>query len=333
MLADILGQDKLAENFLNAWRRGRLAQAYILSGPDGIGKTPFAAELAKTFLCREHGSDACEQCPSCRKANHGNHEDIEILEPETKGRVISRDAVHALIEALRFKARSGEHRFVIIREADRLQEAAANHFLKTLEEPPTDVTFFLLTARLPALVQTAETIVSRCQIVRMHRAASAEIEGFLLDRGFAPEKARLYASLSDGCPGRAANMEEAGVFERRERVLHRLLAVDRDNAIMAATEMLAANKGKTTTQTRENHCADLGLMAVLLRDMTLIAEGADNSLLYNPDVAGKMKQRALASRAELLRRHTLHALETRNNIERFINPELAISRLFLELCN
>ena len=128
MLADVLGQEKIARNFLTAWKQDRLAQAYILSGPDGIGKTPLAIELAKTFLCREGGDDACEACPSCRKAAHGNHEDIEIMEPATKGRVISRDAVHALIETLNFRARSGEHRFVIIREADRMRDEAANHF-------------------------------------------------------------------------------------------------------------------------------------------------------------------------------------------------------------
>ena len=328
MLADIIGQDVIADKLRSAWKQQRLAQAYILSGPDGIGKTPFALELAKTFLCREHGDDACGRCPSCRKVAHGNHEDIEVLEPAGAGRVIKRDSVHDLIEALRFKARSGEHRFVIIREADRMREEASNHFLKVLEEPPTDVTFFLLTARLPFLL---ETIVSRCQVVRMHRAAPGRIERFLVDRGCEPEQARLYASLCDGCPGRAIDMQEGGLFERREQILKRLLVVDRENAAVVAAEMLAANKGKTLAATRANHYADLGLMATLLRDATVLAEGAGGSMLYHPDVADRLRPRADASSPERLREQTLCALETRENIERMINPDLLISRLFAEL--
>ena len=330
MLTDVLGQEPLAENFLNAWKQDRLAQAYILAGPDGIGKTPFAAELAKTFLCRAGGTDACERCPSCRKANHGNHEDIEILEPTGAGYVIRWDDVEEMIAKLRFKARSGEHRFVIIGEADRMRDETANHFLKTLEEPPTDVTFFLLTARLPALL---ETIVSRCQIVRMRRAAPHQIERFLLDRGYPPEKAKLYASLCDGCTGRAVNMEEAGVFERRQQVLQRLIALHQNGQEAVLIEMLAANKGKTRTETRENHETDLGLMAALYRDMTLMAEGGDHSLLYNPDAADKLQPLAAAGRPEQLRQRTLHILEAQKNIERFVNPDLTLARLFTELSN
>ena len=105
------------------------------------------------------------------------------------------------------------------------------------------------------------------------------------------------------------------------------------NAEIAAAQMLAENKDKITTVTRRNHYDDLGLMATLLRDATLMAEGADTSLLYNPDVASKLQPRAAASSPELLRKQTLSILETRENIERFVNPDLLISRLFLELCN
>ncbi|NQT18771.1 MAG: hypothetical protein HQ592_03635 [Planctomycetes bacterium] len=330
MLADILGQDQIADKFRNAWKQQRLAQAYILAGPDAIGKTPFALELAKTFLCREHGDDACDRCPSCRKVAHGNHQDVEVLEPAGAGRIISNDTVQGLIESLRFKARSGEHRFVIIREADRIPERGANHFLKMLEEPPTDVTFFLLTARMPVLLAT---IVSRCQIVRMHRAEPEDIQRFLTDRGCEPEKARLCASLCDGCPGRAVNMVQKGeVFERRAQVLKRLLVLDRDNMDVVAAETLAANKEKTLAATRANHYADLGLMATLLRDTTLIAEGAGRSMLYHSDVADSLRPRAEASSPGRLREQTLCVLEARENIELFVNPDLLISRLFLELC-
>ena len=328
MLADVLGQAEVAKRFINAWRKNRLAQAYILHGSDGIGKTPFAIELAKTFLCEKHGDDACEQCPSCRKVQHSNHEDIEILEPTGAGKIITFESVNELIEKLKFKTRSGEHRYVIIREAERVRPETANHFLKTLEEPPTEVTFFLLTARLPALL---ETIVSRCQIVRMHRTPADEIERFLIRRKVEQDKARLYSRLADGCPGRAVNMDDGGIFERRMQVLAWLRELDQIGDIVVAAEVLEANKGRTLADTRDAHAANLGLLATIYRDMTLLAEGADPALLYNPDVADDLRSRALRVGSARLRAQSLAILEARGNIEGNINPDLVISQLLADL--
>ena len=333
MIADVLGQAEVAKKLINAWRKNRLAQAYILHGPDGIGKTPFAIELAKTFLCLKGGTehalaDACDQCPSCRKVQHSNHEDIEVLEPSGPGRVVTFENVNALIEKLKFKTRSGEHRYVIIEEADRVRPETANHFLKTLEEPPTDVTFFLLTARLPALL---ETIVSRCQVVRMHRTPPAEIERFLLARGAEPEKARLYSRLADGCPGRAANMDGAGTFERRTRLLDWLHELDQTGDIVVASEVLEANRARTLMDTRDNHIANLGLLVTIYRDMTLLAEGADAALLYNPDVADDLRSRAQRVGAARLRTQSLEILDARKNIEGMVSPDLVISQLLADL--
>jgi len=330
MLADILGQSEIAARFLRAWRQQRLAQAYILNGPDGIGKAPFAVELVKTFLCREQGDDACESCPSCRKIKHGNQEDLEILEPTGPGNVIHKDQIDELMNKLRFRARSGEHRFVIIREADRMAEASANHFLKTLEEPPTRVTFFLLTSHISYLLPT---IISRCQVVRMHRATADEIERFLVERGSDEAEAKLYATLSNGCPGRAVAMKEFGMFERRERILARITGLNAGNEMVASADMLNENKGQNLAASRAAHVADLTIMAALFRDMALLADGAEQSLLYNPDIAGRLQERAAAADPDRLREQTLHILEARSNIQKLINPDLVISELMMDLAS
>ncbi|HUW30544.1 MAG TPA: DNA polymerase III subunit delta' [Planctomycetota bacterium] len=328
MLSDVLGQSDVARKFLKARRQNRLAQAYILAGPDGIGKMPFAVELAKTFLCQEKGDDACEHCPSCRKVHHGNHEDIEVLEPTGAGKFITQESIHQLIERLNYKTRSGEHRYVILREADRMRPEAANHFLKTLEEPPTDVTFLLLTARMPALL---ETIVSRCQIVRMHRAAPDEIEQFLVKRGMEPDRARLYSRLADGCPGRAVRMEEEGIFDRRQRILRWLADLDKIGHVMLGNEVIEENRSRTLMEARGKYSVDLALMATIYRDMTLLAEGADPSLLYNPDVAGDLARRARKTGARRLREQSGRILESRQYIEANASPDLVISNLLADL--
>lgn len=331
MLSDILGQEEVAKRLLTAFRQGRLAHAYILSGPDGVGKMPFAVELAKTLLCAHRDepgfADACEQCPSCRKVRHGNHEDLIIVEPAGKADIIKFEMTNELIEVLRLKARSGEHRFVIIHGADKMHESTANHFLKTLEEPPTDVTFLLLTSRLPALLPT---IVSRCQVVRMRRTPADRIAAFLQARGYEAPKARLYAALADGCPGKAIAMDESGAFERLERLLRRIEELSPENDVELASATLADNKGATLTATRDSLVEELGLLAALCRDMTLLAEGAD-ARLYNPDLPEPLRRRARQAGSDALRGLTLAVLEARSDIQRFVNPDLVIGRLFTEL--
>jgi len=263
MLKDILGQEKLTQKFITAWKQDRLAHGYILSGPDGIGKTPYAIELVKAFLCPNFGQrkdssgkiiyDACEKCPSCRKVVHANHEDILMVEPTGAGNFIRKKDINGIIDELKYRARSGERRFIIIREADRMNAESANHFLKTLEEPPANVTFLLLTARISSIL---ETIISRCQIVRMHRAPAEEIEQFLISRDVEPQKAKLYALLADGCPGRAINMEGSGMFKRRNLVLERFVQLNSENDAFVASDMINANKAGSSAATRENHYVD-----------------------------------------------------------------------------
>ncbi len=149
--------------------RRRLGHAYLFTGQDLEELERLAAALAKTLNCRQpvtRGAasapvDCCEQCLSCQKINHGNHPDVHWVRPESKTRVITIDQLRDLMADIYLKPSEAgmTEGYASLWTADRMNEKAANAFLKTLEEPPGKSVLILLTSEAPRLL---ETILSRC---------------------------------------------------------------------------------------------------------------------------------------------------------------------------
>ena len=131
-----------------AYEQNRLAHAYLITGPPGSGKEVLAAELASLV----NGTPA-------KDVFSAKAREIFVARPESKSRRISVEQIRELEHALQMRAANSRRKVAIIRDADRLGDAAANAFLKTLEEPPRDSLLLLLTALPEAL---PETILSRC---------------------------------------------------------------------------------------------------------------------------------------------------------------------------
>lgn len=208
----IRGQQTAVTVLRQAWSNGRLAHAYLFIGPDGVGKRLAAVTLAKVMNCLSPPApgEACETCPSCTKINSSNHADVILLEPH--GDVLKIDQVRTLQKMLQFHPLEGGRRACIIEAADRLNDAAANALLKTLEEPPDENHFFLLTSRPHAL---PPTILSRCQWVKFKPLSAAEIANILGAHGLETAQARFYASLAGGSAGRALELSSRVDFQRR----------------------------------------------------------------------------------------------------------------------
>ena len=146
--------------------RGRLAHAYLYSGHDSDELEGAAATLAKVLNCAnpiraKSGSpiDSCDQCDSCKRINSFNHPDVQWIRAESKLRIISIDQIRDLLQTVNLKPTLGGYKIGIITAADRLNQQAANAFLKTLEEPPERTVFILLTTDISRIL---ETILSRC---------------------------------------------------------------------------------------------------------------------------------------------------------------------------
>jgi DNA polymerase III delta' subunit len=192
---------------VDAMVRGPAPQAVLLAGPDGVGKTTLALDLATGLLCTaEPAERPCRSCRSCRLVEHGSHPDLHRLGPVGPGRQVvigGPDArfrgVRDLILDLALMPVEGGARVAIIEGADRMNEDAQSALLKTLEEPPAGVTIVLCADREWKLLPTVR---SRCFRVRLGLVGARDIEAILADQDVAdpPTAARL-GRLAGGRPG------------------------------------------------------------------------------------------------------------------------------------
>src|SRR5882762_8826860 len=177
---------------------GRLAHAYLISGPPGSGKRGLVSDLSSLVTGTTSTDVFTSQPPG-----------VYLAEPESKSRRIVIDQVRALEHALQMRTSGGRRKVAIIAEADRLQPQAANAFLKTLEEPPND-SLLLLLSSMPEILP--DTILSRCIALPLAAEEKAETT---------PEENELVELL-----GNSASAEGQGIQPAYQlaRGFHRLLA-------------------------------------------------------------------------------------------------------------
>lgn len=163
---DFAGKEQGVQLLQRSLERGRLAHGYLFTGGQVQQLETVARTLAKTLNCRNPvraGSgtavDCCDQCINCRKIEEAGHPDVHWVRPESKSRVIVIDQVRDLMRDINLKPAEAEHKVSIIVDAERMNVAAANAFLKTLEEPPPRSVLILLSTDAARLL---ETILSRC---------------------------------------------------------------------------------------------------------------------------------------------------------------------------
>lgn len=228
---------------LRRWAEsGRLHHCLLFEGPAGVGKAEAARELALLLNCTGSSAGAappCGSCWSCRSIAAGSHPDIVTvgLDPERTAPVISVAQVRALLGTLTVQPHSARRRLIVLDPADALTTESANALLKTLEEPPKDTGFILVSALPDTLLPT---IRSRCQRVRFRPVPEGEIVAWLVAQGQEAGPAAAAAALSAGSPGRARGLVEgeAGrILEERDAVL-RVLDGDAES-LFAYSEAVA----------------------------------------------------------------------------------------------
>ena len=219
--AQVVGQDSITATLKNAIKTGHLAQAFLFTGPRGVGKTTCARIMAKTINCLNPTDDGepCNECESCRAFNENASFNIHELDAASNNSV---EDIRALVDQVRIPPQAGKFKVYIIDEVHMLSQAAFNAFLKTLEEPPAYAKFILATTEKHKIIPT---ILSRCQIFDFKRISVADIANHL-----------LYVAKNEG-------------IDAEEEALH-IIAQKVDGALrdaLSTFDQIVSYSGKTIT--------------------------------------------------------------------------------------
>jgi len=167
---EIIGQNHIVLTLKSALQKGRLAHAYLFSGPRGVGKTSTARILAKALNCKNGPTtEPCGKCASCLEIAQSRSLDVIEIDGASNTGV---DDVRALRENVKFSPTTGKFKIYIIDEVHMLSTAAFNALLKTLEEPPEFVKFIFATTHPDKI---PSTVLSRCQRLDFRRVTIMEI--------------------------------------------------------------------------------------------------------------------------------------------------------------
>ena len=271
----IRGHEALVESFQRAVCRGRLAHAYLFAGPEGVGKRLFAGELAKALLCAHSTDDyleACDRCPDCLQVEAGTHPDLFVTGRPEDSLDVPIEVMRELCRSFSLKSARGRGKVVILDDADDLNEASANSFLKTLEEPPAR-SILLLIGTSPE--RQLATVVSRCQVVRFAPLPAPAIAELLREQGVDdPQLIERLIRLSGGSLGQARALAEPELWAFRRKLLDDLTQTRPDSVALANSWMrFVEEAGKETASQRRRAALVLRLIIEFLNDALTLSLG------------------------------------------------------------
>lgn len=291
----VAGHKRVLALLGRAIARDTLPPALLLAGPRGVGKRRTAVAIAEALNCLEVGTteevevDACGACTSCMRIVRGVHPDVVVIEPGDTG-TIRIDEIRVVIDRANYRPFEGRRRAVIVDDADAMMPSAQNALLKTLEEPRPGSVFVLVSSRADALLPTVQ---SRCPRLRFGRLPASDVAGVLMrDHEYDEVEARAAAADADGSVGAALasrTVDLVGARDAARRLLEHVAQVSDPARRLESAKDLTGNKSRagkknTPAAEREQLAVSLRALASLLRDLGLLACGADAGSLSNADL-------------------------------------------------
>jgi DNA polymerase-3 subunit delta' len=236
----LVGQRRAVEALRTAAGGHGMSQAFLFTGPPGSGRSNAAVAFAAALEC-EQDPPGCGTCHSCHTVLAGSHADVTVVRTEKLS--IGVDEIRDLVRRAALAPNGRRWQVMIVEDADRLTDQAANALLKAIEEP-TDRTVWMLCA--PTVEDLLPTIRSRCRLVTLTTPSTAEVAGFLTRvDGVDAALASYCARASQGHIGRArALARDEGARNRRREVVSIPAGLTGLGACMNA----AANLAETTQE-------------------------------------------------------------------------------------
>jgi len=342
MFASLTGNDAIKRTLRRLLAKGRVPNSLLLAGDEGVGKRQFALELARAFVCVDkRDGEACGVCSACMRAGtfswpkpddkdahkrviFSDHIDVGTVVPYNRNILV--DGIRHLESEANFRPYEAPARFFIIDDAEKMNDAASNALLKTLEEPPATTHIFLITSRPDALLPT---IRSRCQTLRFAPIETEAIEKYLTeDRAFTSDEARLAARLARGSIGRAVSINVEKFRTARERMAtiltHTLETGDLAALLKIAEEL---NDAKNKDQFEDN----LDILESLIHDVWAIQTSGSTTRIVNTDLAERLAVLAENSGSSDLPGWLAEIATIRENLIVNINKKIAADALFVSM--
>ena len=277
---NIIGHKQVITQLCLMQQEDRIPHAMLFCGTDGVGKSLVAEALAAAILCHAPvHNQACGHCKACRALAAGTHPDFFQIQPESETKAapaIRIEAVRKLQEEIARIPLLSERRVVIMQEADKMNEAAANCLLKTIEEPSGQIVFILLTSRPSALL---DTIISRCMRVEFGILQPEELVAILHQQGIEEPLAGKLASIADGSVSKALAMQDEELLNLQTQAF--------DLASAAGTlgvEQLLQLAKEMSSHSRERLIQWLGFLAMIYRDLLMLYSGSGLPLYNQSDI-------------------------------------------------
>jgi len=325
-------QKPIADRLRHSLENGRLAHAYLFSGPRGAGKEVMARTLAKAVNCLKKKHDSCDRCDSCRRIDENTHPDVYWVRPELKSRRIGVGQIREFERAINLKPMIARVKVGIVADADCMGDEASNAFLKTLEEPPHQTIILLLTTQPQRLLPT---ILSRCLKIafgeseRTQSPYRAKLAPLLAkfsaedQRGIVPPY-QLLGELTGLLQG---TRDEIRASVEAELNLDRYEEIDSKVRERLETQMEARIEGEYRA-VREQILEEI---YTWFGDLLLCVEGADETLLAHHDQANTVRRAAAKLDYRVAARNLDRVERIRDSLARNVPETLALEVGLLKL--
>ena len=323
----VVGHEWVTTSLSNHITTQRLNHAYILSGPDSIGKLTLAIDFARAIMC---SSDPfCGNCRSCDLISEHKHPDVCMVMPALSGKhiqqnKISVDKIRELIYQFALKPIEADRRVAIIQNLEMAGRQATDALLKTLEEPPGNAVFIITTDNLSDL---PETIVSRCVHFALKPLSSAMVKRELISRwGTNDEEASFLSRVSGGRLGWAVMLKQD-----KEALIDRSTKISGMVALLPKSKVDRFSYVEGIHKDRVQVVSTLAMWQSWWRDVMILASGANNSAISNIDYHNEIQK--VASQVDVAKAaNTISAI--RNTLEALrknANAKLALEVLMLQI--
>lgn len=317
-MINVVGQDAQVELFLKTADKGMLAHSFIITGPDGVGKSIFARFMASYILCSGENKP-CGVCLNCVRVKNNNHPDVIVISPKNS---IGVDDIRNLTEKINTKPYEGDKKVVIIKGADLITVQGQNAFLKTLEEPPLDTTIIMLAENINLIL---DTIKSRCQIYKLNRIPTGKVKEYLLSINVDEQKAELYSNLSDGIIGNALKMLDSKYQILRDETINMFSRIAQFNSLdfIKIEDFFTENKG--------NIDSVFDIIVTILRDISVFKNTLREDYCLNIDKIDVIRNLSGVFSHERLNKFLELFLNAKDNIDKNANFQMAVTVLLLDL--